>query len=124
MQRIDKKLVDGTPKNNYSIRTVPISDPTIEFLKEYQIYLTSLKDLWGNKWKCTKKIFTSENGDSIHTDVPKKIFETILKKYNLPIITFHSLRHTSASLQISRGISVADISRRLGHGDISTTLNV
>lgn len=124
LQRIDKKLVDGTPKNNYSIRTVPISDPTIEVLKEYQMYLASLKDLWGNKWKGTKKIFTSEDGDPIHPDVPRKIFETILKKYNLPIITFHSLRHTSASLQISRGISVADISRRLGHGDISTTLNV
>jgi len=46
------------------------------------------------------------------------------EKYKLPIINFHALRHTSASLQISRGISVPDISRRLVHSDISTTQNI
>ncbi|MFA5459212.1 MAG: tyrosine-type recombinase/integrase [Bacilli bacterium] len=102
------------PKNNYSIRIVPISNPTIKVLK----------DLWGSKWESTKKSFKSKDGDSVHPDVPRKIFEVILKKHNLPIITFHSLRHTSAALQISREIGVADISRRLGHGDISTTLNI
>ncbi|MDD4157043.1 MAG: hypothetical protein PHY08_10770, partial [Candidatus Cloacimonetes bacterium] len=49
------------------------------------------------------------NGNPIHLDTPRKIFEMILKKNNLPIINFHSLRHTSASLQIPRGISVANI---------------
>ena len=124
LQRIGKELVDGTPKNNNSIRTVPISDPTIEVLLEYKKYNDYLKDSYGDKWKGTKKIFTTDDGNPIHPDTPRKIFEMILKKNNLPIINFHSLRHTSASLQISRGISVADISRRLGHGDISTTLNV
>ncbi|MDD4110675.1 MAG: tyrosine-type recombinase/integrase [Clostridia bacterium] len=124
LQRINGQLIDGTPKNNNSIRSVPISDPTIEVLKEYQTYINNIKDAMGNKWKNTKKIFTTDDGDPIHPDTPRKIFEQILKKHNLPIITFHSLRHTSASLQISRGISVANISRRLGHGDISTTLNV
>lgn len=124
LQRINKKFIEGTPKNNNSIRSVPISDPTIEVLKEYRNFNNHLKERYGDKWKNTKKIFTTDDGDPIHPDTPRKIFEQILKKHNLPIITFHSLRHTSASLQISRGISVANISRRLGHGDISTTLNV
>ena len=124
LQKIGKDLVEGTPKNNNSIRRVPISEPTIEVLKEYKIFNNNLKNELGNKWKNTKKIFTTEDGEPIHPDTPRKIFEKILKKYDLPIINFHSLRHTSASLQISRGISIADISRRLGHADISTTLNV
>jgi integrase len=48
----------------------------------------------------------------------------ILVNHKLYIINFHALRHTSASLQLSSGINIADISRRLGHADISTTLNI
>ncbi|MDD4036582.1 MAG: hypothetical protein PHS45_04595 [Bacilli bacterium] len=58
------------------------------------MYLENLKDIWGSKRKDIKKIFTSEDSVPMHPDVPKKIFEVILKKHNLLIITFHSLRHT------------------------------
>lgn len=124
LQKIGKEFVEGTPKNNNSIRPIVISNPTIEVLEEYKLYIEELQKQLGNKWKNTKKIFTTDDGDPIHPDTPRKIFEKILKKYNFPIINFHSIRHTSASLQLSKGINIADISRRLGHADISTTLNI
>ena len=43
---------------------------------------------------------------------------------NLKPITFHQLRHTSASLQIALGLNPKLISNRLGHSSTSTTLNV
>ena len=116
--------MESTPKNNTSIRSVYISEPTIEVLKDYKKYVNNIKEQLGNKWLGSKKVFTSDNGGPIHPDVPRKILTRVLEKYKLPIINFHGLRHTSASLQISRGISVSDISRRLGHDDISTTLNI
>lgn len=123
-QRINHQLVESTPKNNTSIRTVYISEPTIEVLEKYKKYIYDIKEQLGNKWLGSKKVFTSDDGGSIHPDVPRKILTRVLEKYKLPIINFHGLRHTSASLQLSSGTSVADISRRLGHADISTTLNI
>lgn len=123
-QQINHQLIEDTPKNNTSIRSVYISQPTIEVLNEYKIYMENIKEQLGNKWLDSKKVFTSDEGGPIHPDVPRKIFRRVLEKYKLPIIRFHDLRHTSASLQLSSGANIADISRRLGHSDISTTLNI
>lgn len=42
----------------------------------------------------------------------------------LPHIRLHDLRHCSASLLISEGVNIASVSKRLGHSQISTTLDV
>ena len=39
-------------------------------------------------------------------------------------VSLHSLRHTHASQLISSGLDVLTISRRLGHGKASVTLDV
>ncbi|WP_049785195.1 tyrosine-type recombinase/integrase [Mycobacterium marinum] len=39
-------------------------------------------------------------------------------------ITFHSLRHTYASLCVAAGIGVDKLSRRLGHAKFTTTLDI
>ena len=38
-------------------------------------------------------------------------------------ITFHGLRHTNATLLISKNVDVAVVASRLGHAQITTTLN-
>ena len=38
-------------------------------------------------------------------------------------MSFHSLRHTSASLMIAAGVDILTISRRLGHRKASVTLD-
>ena len=77
----------------------------------------------GNKWGNSIRVFTTYNGYDIHPDTPSHIFRNIIKKYNLKKITFHGLRHTNASLLISQQIDVAIVAARLGHAQISTTLN-
>lgn len=42
---------------------------------------------------------------------------------DLPMVTFHGLRHTCASLCHAAGIDTASISSMLGHSNITTTLN-
>lgn len=48
----------------------------------------------------------------------------LCKRARIPEVTLHSLRHTHASILLFAGISVASVSRRLGHSTISTTQNV
>ncbi|MEK4508974.1 tyrosine-type recombinase/integrase [Paenibacillus sp. FSL K6-2524] len=47
-----------------------------------------------------------------------------MQKNNLRYIRFHDLRHTSATLLINQGVHTKIISERLGHDNITTTMNI
>ena len=42
----------------------------------------------------------------------------------IPLIRFHDLRHTHATLLIAEGIDIETIKKRLGHARASTTANI
>lgn len=46
------------------------------------------------------------------------------KQADIPVIAAHSLRHTHASLLLANGVSIASVSKRLGHSNIATTQKV
>ena len=46
------------------------------------------------------------------------------KKYNLPGIHPHALRHTMATISIVNGADIVSISKKLGHSNTSITLDV
>jgi integrase len=52
------------------------------------------------------------------------ITEEAKKNYLLDEVSFHGLRHISATLMIGQTVDIATISKLLGHADISTTLNI
>ena len=51
-------------------------------------------------------------------------FKPALKAARLPMIRFHDLRHSYASLQIQRGENVKYIQTQLGHSSPTVTWNV
>lgn len=110
------------PKNNSSIRTIPITTETIKILELFKDEQEQLKTTLGNKWQGCNKIFTSDIGGYMHPSTPNHILKKIVIRYELPnTICFHSLRHSSASIQIALGIHMKTISKRLGHSSSSTT---
>lgn len=42
----------------------------------------------------------------------------------MPLIRFHDLRHSHASLLLKENIPAKYISERLGHSNVNTTLNI
>jgi len=44
--------------------------------------------------------------------------------YNLPLIRFHDLRHTNATLMLKKGIHPKIASERLGHSSIGITMDI
>lgn len=46
------------------------------------------------------------------------------KECGIPVINVHGLRHTHASLLLAAGVSVASVSKRLGHASIDVTQRV
>ena len=51
-------------------------------------------------------------------------FYRLLDKAGLPRIRFHDLRHTAASLMLSRGVHPKIVSEMLGHSTIAITLDL
>ena len=117
-------IFEKTTKTQTSDRIIYLSNKTIEILKAYQKEQLENKLKLGSKWKNSKRIFTTIVGGDMHPDTPSQILEKIIKKYNLKRISFHGLRHTSISLQISSGIQAQIISKRAGHSSVSTTHSI
>lgn len=59
----------------------------------------------------------------MHPSTISKWFVKFVKEIGLPVINFHGLRHTNATLLISQNIDVAVVATRLGHAQITTTFN-
>jgi integrase len=51
-------------------------------------------------------------------------FHPMLRKAGLPVRKFHTLRHTHASILLSRGRSIKAVSERLGHSSPELTLRI
>ena len=50
--------------------------------------------------------------------------KVLCEKANIPVISFHALRHTHASILLHAGVSIASIAKRLGHANTTTTQEV
>jgi integrase len=51
-------------------------------------------------------------------------FERCQRGLGLPPISIHGLRHTSATIALSKGVPVHVVSERLGHATVSITLDI
>ena len=57
----------------------------------------------------------------MHPPTISKWFVKYVGQIGLPVINFHGLRHTNATLLIAQNIDVAVVAARLGHAQIATT---
>ena len=69
-------------------------------------------------------VFTNEKGRVIDKDNwRRRVFSKSLTKAKLRKIRIHDLRHTYATLRISKGDNIADVSKQLGHHSVKLTLD-
>jgi integrase len=68
-------------------------------------------------------VVRQEDGSPVKPDSMTQKWERFLKKYNLPKIRLHDLRHSNATALIQAGVSPKVVQQRLGHSDVNITLN-
>lgn len=117
-------IIEKSPKNESSIRTVAFTRVTADLLRQHKANILKSRLMLGTQWKNSNKVFVTDLGERIHPDTPYKIFKKLIKKYNLPDISFHALRHTSVSLLIANNINVTLISKRVGHSSPNVTQQI
>ena len=69
-------------------------------------------------------LFKTKIGNIFHPDTISRQFKEILKAAGLREIRFHDLRHSCASLLLSRGAAMKEIQEWMGHSNISTTADI
>jgi len=69
-------------------------------------------------------VFSTLEGGLISPDNLSRDWARTVRRLKLPPVSFHSLRHTHASMLLSSGVDVLTVSRRLGHRKPSITLDV
>lgn len=101
-----------TPKTEKSKRTIAVDKSVIEYLKE-------LKDDKSNF------IFHTKSGNHMTLSNVFRAFKLLVKQAGLDPqeVRLHDLRHTHATLLIRNGIDYRAVSERLGHSNVTVTLN-
>lgn len=111
-----------SPKTRKSIRKITIDDTTASVLKSWK--LEQKKLFFKNGVKNSNIVFSGSSGEYLDKSHFRVSLKKFLKRYDLPAITVHGLRHTHASLLFEAGVEPKTISDRLGHANIQTTLDM
>ncbi|MEE8575094.1 MAG: site-specific integrase [Thermodesulfobacteriota bacterium] len=104
-----------SPKSRGSIRKVVMSPTLASVLKRYKLESkTNELDL----------VFTNGEGKPLDPDnLIRREFKPALRRAELRLTRFHTLRHSFVALLISQGENVKFIQSQLGHASIQTTLD-
>ena len=119
-------------KSKKSNREISIPHSLTVRLQKLQKEQQAYRILLGSHWKGQNWIFIQDNGKQMNYSTPYQAFQKAIKRYNtdkapkdqLPMIPFHGLRHTSATLLIAGREDISTVSSRLGHAQTSTTMNI
>ena len=126
----NKGIYEDSPKNENSKRVIKLPRIVIEHLQQYRAIQAAERLQCGDLWTGAGHVFTQWNGSPMHPDSLTSWFSKFIKRYNegagcpLPLVSLHSLRHTNASLLIAEGIDIRTVAKRLGHAQVSTTMDI
>jgi integrase len=121
-------LVNGaatvsTPKTTRSVRSVSLDAGTVEVLRKHRLSAIQHGLATGRTFDSDALIFVDNNGVPVKPDRVTRTFARLSEEAGLPHIRLHDLRHTWATLALRNGTHPKIVQERLGHANISTTLN-
>jgi len=111
------------PKTTHSRRRVRMTPKLALFLREYRSERESLYNELGKQLTLDDLVFASPEGKPIDPGVLSHAFGRMARGAGLEGVRFHDLRHTFASLMLSRGAKPKVISEALGHSSVAFTMD-
>jgi integrase len=128
VQRALAQTNDGpvlaAPKSAKSRRRIKLTGASVEALKRHRAAQNAERLRLGGIWEDRSLVFPNRTGGFLSpyllTDGPLK---RPLERAGLPPIRFHDLRHTCATILLSRGVHAKLVQELLGHATISITLD-
>ena len=117
------RIAIGEPKTKRSCRPVNLTGAAVKALKTHLEQLEDIERL-GDLYHDHGLVFTSGVGTLINpTNLRRRSFAQLLQRAGLPQIRFHDLRHTCATLLLSRNVHPKYVQDLLGHATVAITLD-
>jgi integrase len=113
----------ATPKSGKS-RTVALGTIAVSALREHRKRQAQEQLLVGSEWRDRGLVFSTDFGDFLSPTTLRLALRRTLARASLPTIRFHDLRHSAATLMLSRGVHPKMASEMLGHSTIAITLDL
>jgi integrase len=114
----------GETKTKRGRRQVKLTPRTVNALKVHRKKQLEEKMKFAGLFKEHGLIFASTVGTPVNPEnLVNRSFKPLLEKAGLPEIRFHDLRHTCATLLLSRGVHPKLVQELLGHATIAMTLD-
>ena len=124
LYRAKGKYKLSTPKTRSSERVITMPPELSKLLEEQKCWQDQRRHDVGERWIERGAVFTGEYGEYVNLGFVNATFKKLLKRYDLPDLHIHDLRHANASLLINAGVPVKVISEHLGHANTLTTENI
>lgn len=144
LQEVDDKLKLVSLKTTSSKRKILLLDYTITALKYLKEQQEANKSYLGDKYNKAGFLVCQNNGEPYKPSYISRNYKRVMKEYkhkviinsntqetkelslyellDIPLIRFHDLRHTHATLLLKANIHPKIVADRLGHSDIKMTL--
>lgn len=105
-------------------RTIDIDSRTATALQDRKAAQELAKAEVGEHFDRQGLLFGRADGEPGHPEYITRGFNRLVTTHQLPVIRFHDLRHTHATLLLKAGVPAKVVAERLGHASAGFTLNV
>ena len=117
------RIVFEQPKTARSKRLVKLSHETTLALRAYRDTVEADLEQVGDSISGDRLLFSNINGAPLLPNTVTHAFAKLARRAGLEGFTFHSLRHTHASIMLQQGVSSKTVAERLGHSTVVITLD-
>ncbi len=119
---VKSQLQTSEPKTASGRRTIALDPLCVQALREHRQCQNERRLLVGPDWRDHDLVFANNVGSPIDPNNLYHRFVKLVKATGVQRIPFHGLRHTHATLLMQHGVHPKVASERLGHANISLTL--
>lgn len=125
LKQYKRKWYFSEPKNDSSIRTVRIGKTLVDALREEWERQQEERAELGEYYQDTRSLVNAKRGGGFYTPNSFSYASRIIRfELGIADFDFHCLRHTHATMLIEAGANIKDVSARLGHSRVETTLQI
>lgn len=122
--RVSRNIAAGritTPKSKSSTRDVRMTSQLLEELNRQKAKCK--EEALGRGWPAIPEwVFYNETGGFLNGDnFRKRVWDRMMERSGLRRRTPHDMRHTYATLRLSKGDSLAEVSKEMGHSSAEIT---
>ena len=124
VSKVTKPVEKDKTKNASSFRSFPLVDEAKAIFLAAKAAEKENRKLFGKAYLENEYVFKWDDGHLYSPDYISQQFAKLLRKYDLPHIRFHELRHSCASLLLNSGFTLKDVQEWMGHADIKMTADI